>query len=390
MPSRRRVLAASGAIGACALAGCLGSRDVDPDLSGNWLQVGYDASNANFSPEQVLPNGLTEAWRERIGLAEQFIPIVVDGTVFAGGDDGLFAFDAADGTHRWDRDLEGLVTNGAAVDGETLLVTEYRDDNPSRVRGFDLDDGDEQWSLTIDSRPFAPTVVDGRAYLQLDSGCLAVSGGETDWHVEWEPIAYPEYNVRRLGTVASTIAPAATRDRVVVVDQDAIVALDPADGTEQWRRALHGANASPIVLDDTVLGLGLDDVVALDPDGEERWRMAAGRWGTIAAADGEIYVLGAGELTALDIENGEESWTGHVSGDVVRTQPTGVGNAVVATTSRGYVFQRGDPGFFGDRELFEFDGKFGTEFWSSATAGAGRVFACDRNHGDLVAFEPES
>ena len=352
MPSRRRVLAASGAIGACALAGCLGSRDVDPDLSGNWLQAGYDASNANFSPEQVLPNGLTEAWRERIGLAEQFIPIVVDGTVFAGGDDGLFAFDAADGTHRWDRDLEGLVTNGAAVDRETLLVTEYRDDNPSRVRGFDLDDGDEQWSLTIDSRPFAPTVVDGRAYLQLDSGCLAVSGGETDWHVEWEPIAYPEYNVRRLRTVASTIAPAATRDRVVVVDQDAIVALDP--------------------------------------DGEERWRMAAGRWGTIAAADGEISVLGANELTALDVENGEESWTGHVSGDVVRTQPTGVGDAVVATTSRGYVFQRGDPGFFGDRELFEFDGKFGTEFWSSATAGAGRVFACDRNHGDLVAFEPES
>jgi len=388
MPSRRSFLAAWGTASVAALAGCLGSRDVDPDLSGNWRQVGYDATNANFAPDRVLPNSLTEAWRERIGDAGEFAPVVADGTVFAGGADGLFAFDAADGTHRWHRDVGGVVTDCAAVDDRTVLVSEFRDGS-HRIRGFDRDDGDERWSLTLDSRAFAPTVADGRAYLQLEDGCLAIADGEIDWRVEWDPIAYPEYNVRELASVAPSIAPAVMSDHVVAIDQDAIVALDPADGTERWRRDLHGSNASPVVVDDTVFGLGLDDVVALGPDGEERWRTEAGRWGSIAADDGAAYVLGSNELTGLDVGEGTESWTGHVPGDVVRSQPTVLGDAVAAMTTRGYVFRRDDPGFFGDRALFEFDGKFGDGFWGGVTAGAGFVFACDYGHGDLVAFGAE-
>ena len=387
----RRTFLAGGVAGAVALAGCLEVQDRDPDLRGEWTQVGKTATNASYSPDVTLPESLEERWRRDVGTSPYASPVVASGVVFVGGSDGLFAFDALTGAVRWHRELDGYASDGAAVDGETLLVPEHGSDGDDthRLRALAVEDGADRWSVTFDSRPFAPTVAGEGTFLRTADAILELGDGEVLWRTPLEELTYEEYNATDPRTFATTVKPAVAAGQVVVPDRHAVVALDPDDGTERWRETVHAVNASIVALDDVVIALGLDDVVALEPDGTERWRVEEGRWGGLAVADSEVCVLGANELTALNLDDGTHEWDRRVRGDVVRSSPTVLGDAVLAVTSGGIAFRRGNVGFLQDRELLTLDHAVTRSAdLGSGVAGADRLFALDGLAGRLVAFRP--
>lgn len=389
MPSRRQLLVGTGAIGIATLAGCTAFADREPDLTGDWPQLGRDRTNRNYAPEMTLPGDLEESWRVSVGSWPYTPPVVADGSVFVAGSRGVFALDAPDGTERWRRDIDGDVGAALAVVDGALLVPEHRREGTDRLRAFDLGDGADRWAVALESRPFAPSVADGRVYLRTRDACLAVADGELSWRTELDRLVYDRYNVRDTQDFTSLIAPAVTPDGVVVPDRDAVVALDPDDGTERWRVDLRGSMASPVAVDDGILAAGLDEVVAVERDGSERWRSEHGGWGTVASADADAYVAGGGTLTSLTLDEGERAWGVSTSGDVQRSQPAIVGDAALTVNNGGIAVRREDPGWLGDRELFRIGGDAThVADHGGVAVGGGRVLVVDGIRGDAVGLEP--
>ena len=178
MPSRRQLLATSGAALTGVLAGCAGEPtpdeppapedgpDPEPDdhifgADGSWSSFGCNAANNRQIADDHAPvDGVTERWRIPVGDFDYGEPAVADGrvfllrggeelvaydaadaeelwraparsrplvhddTVYVGGDDRLFAYRASDGTERWRLELEtdAPVGTPATHGGEWLLV----------------------------------------------------------------------------------------------------------------------------------------------------------------------------------------------------------------------------------------------------------------------------
>ena len=384
MPSRRELLAGATAV---ALAGCTGSDERDPDLSGEWRQVGRDRGNRNHAPGVTLPSRIVESWRGNVGSWPYVPSVVADGTVYAAGSRGTFAFDAAGGAQRWHRGIDGDVAAALALADDALLVPEYRREGPGASNGIlavDPADGSYRWATELETRPFAPTLADGRAYLRTRDACVAVADGELLWRTELDRLVYDEFHVWDSTDFTSTIGPAVTDAGVVVPDRDAVVALDPADGSERWRVPLGGSMASPVAVDGAVLAVGVGSTVSVGDDGRERWRVDRGGWATLAAAADEAY-LAADELTALALGDGRRAWDAPAHGDVQRSQPAVLGDGVLSVGDGGVAVLREDPGLFDDRELFEIDARAADH--GGVAVGGGRVFVVDGSSGDLVAYE---
>jgi outer membrane protein assembly factor BamB len=72
--------------------------------------------------------------------------LVLDGTLYLGGAQGLAAVDARTGDVRWTRDT-GYSVNQMSTDGDELVVVEP----PSTVSAFGLRDGSPSWSSDVEA-----------------------------------------------------------------------------------------------------------------------------------------------------------------------------------------------------------------------------------------------
>ena len=389
MPSRRTMLASATALASIAVAGCATLTDREADLSGEWTQLGYDATNRNAALDRAVPGSVVTAWTAPTDRWPYVPPIVAADAVFHGASDSVRSLEAIDGTERWHRTLGGRIAAGLAVDDDVLIVPEQRLDDPDRLQALDLEDGEERWTLEFESRPFAPSVADGRVVCRTQDTCLAVESGETLWRTELDRLAYDEYNVPDADDFTATIAPAMTADAVAVPDHDALVCLDPDDGTEQWRVDLHGAISSPVAIDDAIVALGVHETVAVEDDGTERWRVERGGWGTIAAADEHVYTLARNGLSARSVADGEIDWEVSAGNEIYRGQPAVVGDAVLVADDDLLATDRDGPGLASSGEVFRVGDDHHATTYGGVAVGAGRIFVVDGFENQLVAFEPE-
>ncbi|MFC7214030.1 PQQ-binding-like beta-propeller repeat protein [Saliphagus sp. GCM10025334] len=99
-------------------------------------------------------------------------------------------------------------------------------------------------------------------------------------------------------------------ERVYCSVDDSIAALDPEDGSVQWRNDDVQAS-NPTVIDDTVYASG-DEVYAFDrSDGSLRWESSIGSEEAVSSmtvAYGGIYVVADGVVYGLDAEDGSVRW----------------------------------------------------------------------------------
>ena len=135
-----------------------------------------------------------------------------------------------------------------------------------------------------------------------------------------------------------------------------LFALDARTGTEQWGATLDVAIAGRLVVDEGLVYVPADDVVAFDAlTGEERWRAApATGVMSLTAGSGMVVVTGTSGLTALDGLTGDERWTVPTAGSLP-VAPAVAGEGVIA----------GD----GDGHLVGRDPSDGAERWRAPDAG---------------------
>jgi outer membrane protein assembly factor BamB len=230
---------------------------------------------------------------------------VADGTAYLRTSGECLALSAADGGVEWRyRGLEPLAYDrfnihepyGVGVAPTVAHGTVYLPD-ANRLRALSVATGEERWTVDLPYCLSGPAVVDDRVYARgysSESRTVALTSDGTE---QWRT------------PVGGLAAPAATDERVFVVDGD-LVALDAATGAERWRWDLRTdvVRAAPIAADEAVIALGNRSAALRD----ERPRFGTGSrvlWGlprdvtdTIspAVAAGHLYVIDpfVGQLVA--------------------------------------------------------------------------------------------
>lgn len=287
----------------------------------------YD--NARFTPDDpyyrpddalVALDARTgrERWRVPDAGSGSSAPAVVDGTVYAGGENGVVvATDASTGSVRWYSDPwptrgDRGVSMPAVGAGIVFVV-----DGSGTLRALDAATGDERWR----NRPEAPGDRTERW------GPAVVAGGTVYLAVNRHPEPGEDFDVT-----------------------GRLLALDAATGTEQWHHDQESWVVPPVVgAEGVYLEVGGDEstIVALDPrTGAPRWaRDVDGRIdGSAVLASGILYVLRADSgllnldlpllgasrrLLALDVASGDRLWEVDASSEAVGTPAVAGGMAYV-------------------------------------------------------------
>jgi outer membrane protein assembly factor BamB len=177
METRRNVLAT---LGAATLGGCLGRRGTGttptgtsdqetpdpetPDLSTetpetertasvpgrvrtSWPMPGYDHGRSNGTPDAPGPTAQLGALWEVRTPTRLSAPVVVDGTVLVGGEDGTVrTFDARTGADRWQAAVGEGAGTPRVLDGVVYVPTD------AGVVALDADDGSRRWTLDTSKR----------------------------------------------------------------------------------------------------------------------------------------------------------------------------------------------------------------------------------------------
>lgn len=377
-PSRRDVLAATGAAALGSLAGCVGSlvggieRTYERDapvgaVDGAWPTYQHDFANTGHTVDAAGP--WPDPPVERVAAIPTHFATVVSvvdraGFVGVGRDDDVesdrdayYRVPLAGGPPAWRSTYQhGKATPTVAGDAVFVSAAEF-------LAAYDAADGALCWKHRgggHGSLANAPVLV-GDTLVEHGGG--GVTGydartGERRWQFAASP-ALPTPNVAARDGVA--YAPAGDPD---VEDSYGIVALAAESGEEQWRRDDIRPGWSPLVVD-------ADNVYVADErgtvralargDGSTRWRssVASGErsapW--VAVADGLVHVQSPtpGGLAAFDAASGEEVWRTALSG----TDP--VGPPAVAGTTR-FTLAEGSV----RASLHALDAATGTEQWAVA------------------------
>lgn len=200
-------------------------------------------------------------------------PVVFDGIIFLGSDDGVvYALDAWTGEREWIFEADNDVNSTPVVSDGTVYVGSHDE----TLYALDAQTGDEEWSFDADGPVrSSPTVTDGVVYVGEAGGrLLAIDAG--GGQLEWE-YSLQETNVSSSPTVAD--------GTVYIGDWEGYMyAVDATEGTEEW---------TADVTDDARDEFGEGDKVRSSP----------------TVADGSVFVFSDdGYLYALDAESGSVSW----------------------------------------------------------------------------------
>jgi outer membrane protein assembly factor BamB/serine/threonine protein kinase len=261
-------------------------------------------------------------------------PMVVDGVVYAGGNNGnVYAFNAASGHLDWSYVSPPGESGPAVVDGTVYVGS------AGGLYALNAANGHVRWSYPSGSAESSPVVVDGTVYVVgADGNVHALNAA--NGHVRWS------HSITYAGTGL------AVADGLVYVssigDIGYVYALDAATGHLSWSFKTGDARESvPVVAAGTVYvgcgnGMGSSGTVfALDAaTGHRRWSATTGLAGNVqppvesspAVADGTVYVgSDYGDVYALDVATGHLRWSSATEGAVVSSPAVDGGTVYVSS-----------------------------------------------------------
>jgi hypothetical protein len=321
-----------------------------------WPMQGNDAQNTCQSTYAANQNDGYEKWKFLVGNALDHVTPVIDNqgtlyiTSFQGGLHAIYP----NGTRKWHRELVGSLENQPVIGLNGIIYA----GTTSCFHAF-YPNGTLQWMLPVGQNYGSTPVIspEGIIYVGTDDGYLyAMYPNGT---VQWE--YYLEYRIRDVSLDAEgniyfsanscdylyclnpngtfrwrfeeihdiSDAPLIGNDGTIyIVPQTRMVAINP-DGTEKWRVPLGGPGGSPALSPDgtIVCSLRYDGVVGLDPeDGHIRWQYQLGDapedWTRpVISSDGTIFFAYTDHggfkayLSALN-PDGTLRWTTSITSDI--------------------------------------------------------------------------
>ncbi|HEU5102068.1 MAG TPA: PQQ-binding-like beta-propeller repeat protein [Roseiflexaceae bacterium] len=208
-------------------------------------------------------------------------PVVVDGTVFVGAGQEVYALNATTGAVRWTFGAKDYISSSATVSNGQVYISDFR-----YLYALDQHSGAMVWSHPTTMSIYFSPVVSGQTVLLNDGAGLsaldAVSGKQL-WTVKIS---------------SQTLIPGAVSGaRVFVKSVSSLYALDLASGKQLWRFDDRNFISLPAVTSDQVFvvkGSGADTaIVALDAaSGQSAWNQPVASLSTTAPviAGKTIYV----------------------------------------------------------------------------------------------------
>ncbi|GGI96794.1 hypothetical protein GCM10008995_03500 [Halobellus salinus] len=334
--SRRRLLAAAGAVGAAGVVGAGGwhlATRCRPLVEPQWTYVGRRRLGPTVPSgnDLLLPEGygVTGDTDHRLAAIEPFsaqvqwsvvaagggfgVPARAGDTVYVGtGRDTVRALDAETGDRRWIYDPGGREEHGGGAWGQPLVtdgrvyvgVSRSTDPNADptdptdfthRVVALDRDDGSEAWATPISGQVWAgPVLAAGVVVAAAREGTLHGFDPETGESV-WE-FSLPDRVTQPLAVV--------DREFVVVVADDGTVAfVDVPDATIRRTQRVVSDATSTARADDTLYVGGADGRVAAvstDIGGEIDAETGTPRWEYDAGVPVDAVAAGEPEVFAID------------------------------------------------------------------------------------------
>lgn len=348
--TRRRFLAAGAASTVAGLAGCSFSTS---------SSVGFDGHLVGLAPGDG-----SELWSTDTGEVETVLK-VVDGTLYAGSQETLYALSPSDGSEHWTAtfDVGSFPTVlTPTVAGDTVLVPVE-----TQLRALSATDGSEQWRFDPEGSVwYEPSAADGIAVVgvgETDVYGLSLADGSQQWHYSGEKL------VHHSGTVANgTVYLGSEAGRVT--------ALSLSDGSEQWTFETETAvGGTPAVGAGTVFfGTKKRRLYAVAAsDGTEQWSVdTSGGALNVSTGypqptfvDGYLYVVANTVLHGIEADT-RESWSEDVRGSFaldVAGQTVYVGADLSSTNPDGATDNYGT--------VFAYDRASGSERWATFVDGQG-------------------
>jgi outer membrane protein assembly factor BamB len=347
--------------------------------SDDWPTFRYDNRNTGFNPAATGPTETPSPEWQEDGFFEAH-PIVVDGTLYIGGDSSVQALDAETGEQQWTYEVGDKVRSAPAYADGTVVFNGW----DGAIYALSADDGSEEWVRTESSvsgepfevRPFletgAVTIEDGTVYkaglTNRRDGFFALdlASGETEFVIDSTPD--DDQNPWETDEAYFITAPAISDGMAYVVDDSGwVYGIDIEAGTISWSSDPsdeNGGRGSATVVDDTVYFANFGNnnpdqaLYALDAaSGEVQWSYEIGpseNWNEVEAAT--AFAHGAvlighsrGQLHAVE-PDGTERWTFDTDSPVY--------SAASADSEHVYV------GTFSAATLYAIDPETGEEVWS--------------------------
>ncbi len=325
-----------------------------------WRQVGGHPATTRSSPGLGPSQPDERVWA--LGTGHHHVesaPVVVDGTVFVGGDDNaVHAVDAETGVNSWVTELSGTITAAPAVAGDTVVVPAGE-----TLYGFDRETGETEWTVSTARIRTATTVTGGTAVFGDNDGTVRAVAADTG-ESRWETTVGGSLSATPAVVTADSAGHAPDVDTVYVGSVDTaggdgsgLYALSARTGDVRWH-ADTGPGPESIDVDPAVRYGSVyaatrgGEVHAVDAEtGSQQWAHDAEAYNlrAPAVAEGRVYVTGDAQgLTALDAETGDVLW--RVLADETTTPPAVTDGVVVVGTASG--------------RLLGIDARDGSETWS--------------------------
>ena len=329
MRLRAIVVAVSVVLGGCSHAGGVASEMPTASSVWRWAAprgyVGMPAADsrgvvASYAKTWLValdPQGRPQ-WEARDDDLRDVAPLLVDDVVVAATENGLTAFDRADGRSRWRIDLDDRSNTPVLADASTIVTTTW----DGRLIGVDLASGGMRWEVPLPDLVFgAPAAAAGIAIATWSGGVAAVDAatGRPRWQVD-----LPE---------GGTSSPAVAGDVVVVIAGDAAAhAYDVATGRRRWRTEVgaEGSEEVPPVAapDGVVVADRLGTVAMLSAaTGARTWR--ADGEGAAVRGGPAVVAQAKGIFVALPVDDGRLLLAGRSRHEVI--DPAGRVSGVAAT-----------------------------------------------------------
>lgn len=268
-----------------------------------------------------------ERWSAELDGTPRGSFAVDSGRLFSTGGSYLYAFDAIDGAALWRRYIGSYVGFSPVVADGTVFVTMWNDEGRSTLFALDARDGSTEWRFEVDSQGLWPPTITERVVFTggagLESGLFVLDRSDGSQQTTFEETSQVTVSAFDAGSLYVRNA----EEDIAKLTPNGVQWTYPADG----HTPPTASSGSVFCLDDTTGGSPA--LVALDPaDGSERWQFeTADRLGQPqAVANGVVFAGGTdGTLYAVGADTGDEVWTAEIDSPV--TQPP------VVTESRLYV-----------------------------------------------------
>ena len=288
----------------CGIPAWVNRRDLVTALAA----CGVDTSPSASAPGSGVRGGLP-SWTFATGGWILTAPVVVDGVVYFGSDDGnLYVLAADTGEQLWSFATGDVIRSvPSVVDGAV-----YFGSNDNHLYALDAATGEELWSYDTGAWvQYSPMVGNSKVYFpargETDRTVHAVDAetGEVVW------VAEPPYPINE------QLAPTVHGDRVYAqgAEYGAFYALDTASGEIAWQVEVGGyVESAPTVLEGVVYLTVINQAYAFnEATGELIWSVNTEEFPArdfpALVIDGIFYLAPSDYVYALDAATGEELWS---------------------------------------------------------------------------------